>query len=213
MSTLKDAIANAGGIPNGFSKDDPVGRIVTGRILDAELKQTTSFDTGEPETWSDGSPKQQVILTLSTSEATGPDDDGKRRIYIKWWGDQRKELLRAIQAAGDDDVRPGGTFTATFAGLGEAPNPRFNAPKLYRYEYVKPAAGIAQQQGQQQATPDYQAPQQTAQPAAQPATTHIPAEVQQQVRNLANNNLDSQMIANALSLSITDVETIRNTAA
>lgn len=144
MTDLASAIAAAGGIPSAFQKDDTVGKSVTGRIESAELRQVTSFETQEPETWADGSPKQQVVITILTDLAEGPDDDGRRRVYVKWWGDQKKALVAAIKNSGDSDLHPGGTFTATFSGLGEVKTRGFNAPKLYTYSYVKPPTGLAQ---------------------------------------------------------------------
>lgn len=170
--SLAQAIAEAGGIPSAFLKDTPVGTAVTGTIESADLRQTTDFETQTPETWDDGSPKMQVVVTLHTAlrDPSNPDDDGKRRVYVKWWGDQKKALLQAIFASKDTDLRPGGTFTAQFTGLGQATG-RLNAPKLYSFAYTPPPTGLAQAV---QAT----APAPQAAPAAPPQAYQQPAPVQ-----------------------------------
>jgi hypothetical protein len=198
MTDLASAIAAAGGIPSAFSKDDPVGTSITGRIESAELRQVTSFETQEPETWADGSPKQQVVITLTTDLQDGPDDDGRRRVYVKWWGDQKKALVAAIKNSGDNDLHPGGTFTATFSGLGEVKTRGFNAPKLYTYQYVKPPTGLAQAVA---AAPAATAPaqQQAGEPWGPPAAAPD-AGIQAKVAQMRTLGLADSAIAAALGV-------------
>lgn len=167
MSLIKDLLANAGGITAAFDKNTPAGTAVQGVITSAEVRQTTDFDTGKPETWDDGTPKQQLVIVVQTEQRTAQDDDGKRAIYIKWWGEQRLNLIKAIEKAGDDDVQIGGQFWARFAATKpNEKNPRLSDIKVYEYAYQKPAntAGLNMNASQ----PPQQAPVQQQQAAPGP---------------------------------------------
>lgn len=137
MSNLDDLIAGGG---KSF-KFDQVGAKITGTISTIAVRQATNFDTGKPEVWDDGSPQEQIVITLNTElrDPESPDDDGARNVYIKGWGVQLKEFRRAVREAGGKPT-PGDTFTATYVGDGEKPVRGF-PPKLYRYEIVK-ATGL-----------------------------------------------------------------------
>lgn len=172
MTSIKDLLANAGGITAAFDRNTPIGAAVQGTVTDADVRQTTDFDTNKPEFWDDGSPKQQLRIVIQTDQRTSPDDDGKRAVYIKWWGEQRQVMLKAMEKAGADDVEVGGQFWARYAGSKpNEKNPRLADIKLYEYAYQKPAntAGLnmdpSHQPGQpapqqQQQAPAFQAPQQ-----------------------------------------------------
>ena len=197
MSAIGDLIANSGGITGAFNKYSPVGTTVQGQITSADVQQVHDFDSGKPLVWDDGSPQQQLRVVVQTGQIDPSieGDDGRRAIYVKWWGDQRKALLDAVKAAGDNDVREGGMFRATFTGTKpNEKNPRLNDIKLYSYAYQKPAPGSGldmgggenapQQQQQQQAPQAPQAPQQAPQgggwnaPANDPWATNPPAQQQ-----------------------------------
>ena len=201
--SLADAIAAAGGIPSAFQKNDPIGTSITGTIESAELRQVTNIDTQEPETWADGSPKQQVVITLQTDlrDPANPEDDGRRRLYPKWWGDQRKALIAAIKAAGDDDLHPGGRFTATFSGEGEPPKKGFNAPKLYTYQYVKPPTGLAQAVAAAPSAPAQPEPGTWGPPPVDPG-------IGQKVAQMRNLGLEDSAIAAALGITADQVSEV-----
>lgn len=141
MTSFADLLASSGKVTGAFSKESPVGTTVQGVIDDAAVRQVNHYETGEPEFWSDGNPKLQVAVILQTDlrDPMNPEDDGRRGVYIKWWGDSRKELERAIKAAGDTDLRKGGLFMARFTGEKPNDNPRLNATKLFSYAYQMPA--------------------------------------------------------------------------
>lgn len=151
-------------------KFDQVGATVTGTVESAEVVQKKNFDSGEPEFWDDGKPIEQVRIVLQTNLRDQPDDatgedDGLRAVYVKGWGDQLRELRRAVKASGADDIEAGGTFTATYTGDGEvAKGKRGFPPKVYAYEYRKPSGTAGLIGGQEQAAPAAQ-PQQQAAPA------------------------------------------------
>ena len=196
MTDLASAIAASGGAPSAFGKDTPVGTTVTGRIIEAQLRQVTNFETGDPETWADGSPKQQVVVTIDTGVPVGDDGDTRVRIYIKWWGDQRRNLIAAIKNSGDTDLHPGGTFTATYTGDGEAPRKGFSAPKLYTYAYTPPKTGIAHAV-EQQAAPAPAQP--AAEPWGPPPTPADPA-LESKVAQMRGLGLTDAQIAAALGI-------------
>ena len=112
-------------------------------------------------------------------------------------GLQRRALQEAVKIAGDDDIRVGGFFTATYVGDGEQKARGFNPPKLYKYVYAKPSptAGLIQQQTQQQATPP--AVQAVPEPA-QPTAPADPAAAMAQIQTFIGLGMTDQQIAAAV---------------
>lgn len=138
---LLDTLLNGGG-KTFFSREDAVGRSVTGVVTAVSTRQTRSLDTGQPETWDDGSPKLQTAITLATGERDplDPEDDGRRVVYVKMWGEQLNALRRAARQAGGKPV-PGDTFTATFTGTTPPPAKGLNPSKVYEFKIAKPLDG------------------------------------------------------------------------
>jgi hypothetical protein len=189
MSTLDSLLAPAS--RSAFSKDDAVGTSVTGRITAVEVRQVNSFDTGKPEFWDDGRPKQQVVVTIDTDAAdpSDPEDDGVRNVYIKAWG----QPLKALRATEKPEV--GDTFTATFSALGTPPRRGFSAPKHFTYEVVK-------------GSPLDAVKDEPAAPA-KPAVASTPAAASDsQINSLRSLGLDNAKIAEALSLTVEQVEQV-----
>ena len=58
------------------------GDTVTGVIGDMVERQQTSYESGEPLTWSDGKPRNHLVVTLLTEEKDDEDDGGQRRLYV-----------------------------------------------------------------------------------------------------------------------------------
>lgn len=198
--SLKELLAQTGGKSASFGA---IGDTITGTILAREVRQTRNFQTGEPETWDDGNPRQQVVVTLETDlrDPSDPDDDGARAVYIKWWGPQRAELVRAVKAAGAEDLEPGGTFTATYTGDGEQKQRGFNPPKLYRYEYTAPQSAVAQAVS---AAPPQQAPT----PAAAPDAPS-PEVSMDKITTLIKASMTDQQVAELLNVGIDAVKAVR----
>lgn len=198
---LLDELLSGGG-KTFFTKDDPVGRSVTGTVTAVSVRQVTSFETGKPEFWDDGQPKRQAVITLMTAErdpADG-DDDGHRNVYVKMWGDQRRALAKAgTPAVGD-------TLTVTFTGLGIAPGRGMSAPKHYEFTLAK-ATPIAQALGDPQAASvAAQAP--SAAPAA-PQPSEAPAWAtgdMSKVPALRAAGLTDEQIAGATGLTLAQVQ-------
>lgn len=145
--SIREALAATGKITQAFAKDDPVDKVVQGIILSADLRQVVNYEDGVTLEWWDKDetqPKQHVVIVAQT-ELRDPNiegDDGRRAFYIKWWAEQRKELARAVKAAGDDDTRVGGKFAARKAGTVPSDNPKLNDAIVWQYKYERPATGI-----------------------------------------------------------------------
>lgn len=125
MSTIADELNKGAG---RFLKwGDAPGVTYNGVIAAAELRQATKFGTTDPDTWDNGDPKLQIVLTLQTEyrDADDPDDDGLRRVVINAWSGQKQALLKACREAGVREPEPGMQFTATWkSGVGTAASPR-----------------------------------------------------------------------------------------
>lgn len=169
------------------AKFEQPGTSISGIIENVTANQIRDFKSRQPKFFDDGQPQMQVLVTINTG-VTDPmveDDDGRRTVYIKGFGLQRRAWLQALHNAGlrkAAEVRPGDRFTATFTGFGEA-KPGMNAPKLFEYviEHQSPAdlaMNQPQQPGMQQAQPAY--PQQQyapRQPMQAPNQGYAPAPV------------------------------------
>lgn len=148
------------------AKFEQPGTSISGIIENVTANQIRDFKSRQPKFFDDGQPQMQVLVTINTG-VTDPmveDDDGRRTVYIKGFGLQRRAWIQALHNAGlrkAAEVRPGDRFTATFTGFGEA-KPGMNAPKLFEYviEHQSPA-DLAMSQPQQ----PMQAPSQGYAPA------------------------------------------------
>jgi|GEM_PF-2029980 len=150
MTSIADMLAQTGGI---FAKWPTIGTTYAGEITaNPEVRQRRDIGTGEPLTWKDGNPQQEIIVTIKTEQRDPekPDDDGTRKVVIKAWGPQMNELKRAVQAAGATDLQVGGRFSMTYKADGQASNPGFNAPKLFEMSYQPPSATAGMFTGGQQ---------------------------------------------------------------
>ncbi|WP_411327108.1 hypothetical protein [Bifidobacterium longum] len=167
------------------AKFEQPGTSVSGIIENVTANQIRDFKSRQPKFFDDGQPQMQVLVTINTG-VTDPmveDDDGRRTVYIKGFGLQRRAWLQALHNAGlrkAAEVRPGDRFTATFTGFGEA-KPGMNAPKLFEYviEHQSPA-DLAMNQPQQPVQPGFQQPPQQyapQQPQQAPNQGYQPASV------------------------------------
>lgn len=197
MPSTKELINQGGG--GVWAKFDTLGRSYAGVVAAAAVRQVTDFDDGTPLTWQDGNPRLQIVVTLATDERDPqtPDDDGKRDVYVRWWGNTRNNFQAAVQAAGVDDIEPGGHLTATFAQ--ELPSKKGNPTKVLDFVYRPPSATrtlLADTNGHAsqpkpapvQPTPPVQAP-----PAAPAASLPI-----EQIRQLGQAGLTAEQIGTAL---------------
>ena len=204
MIDLNDALATNGGVT---LKPDTIGETLGGIIVATEVRQMTDFATGKPDSWDDGKPKNQIVVTVKTGGKTDDGDDEHGNVYIKTWGDQKFALVNAIKATGLSDANaalaPGNDFRVTYRGEKPNENPRFNAVKLYEYT-ITPRANLGG------ALDDTPAPTQAAPaPAASvpdPAADGSPVDT---ARQLIAAGLDDQTIATATSLEPAVIAALR----
>lgn len=136
-ATTEELFGQAGGgAPLYFNKHSQIGDSVEGTVVESAPTQARDFETNAPKFWDDGSPMMQLVVTLKTSlrDATVEDDDGRRRVFLRWWGTDRANVIDATQRAGDQYVRDGAWMRVTYTGLGEAKG-KLNAPRIYGIEY------------------------------------------------------------------------------
>ena len=193
LSPEEQFLMGGGGAPSAFTKHDGIGVRRGGKIVERpELRQQTDFKSGDPLFWPDGNPRMQLVVTVQTElrDPTNPDDDGKRRHFIK--GNLQKAVREAVQAAGAKGLEVGGSLFVTRTGQ-EAPKQRGeDGAWIYAAEYT-PAAQNYLAQPEQQAPVQQQAPQQPAgDPALEAALAHLSPEQQAAVRAIPGVN--AQMV-------------------
>lgn len=139
---LNDLLMSGGG---KTAKFETVGTTHAGVITSAVVRQVRNFQTGEPETWSDGNPVQQFVITIQTNERDplDPDDDGIRNLYVKAYGEQKRALQDAIRKAGSERLEIGATLVMQYVADGQASQRGFNPPKLFAFAYTPPQPGDA----------------------------------------------------------------------
>lgn len=123
-------------IRSAFTKHDEPGTTVAGLVLAQELTAQTDQKTRKAKTTANGRTLKQLEVVILTGWQTDPDDDGRRKLFVK--GNLRSAIKKAIVAAGDNDLRNGSRLTVTYTGLGAAANPDYSAPRLYRAKYEPP---------------------------------------------------------------------------
>lgn len=176
----------SGGSRSAFNKNSIQGETVTGPIVSAVQRQVTDFVTKQPETWDNGDPKMQAVITIKTDQRIDDNDDGARSIYVKTWGLDKISLIQAVQEAGfGSDVNAalaaGNIFTATFTGT--QPSKFGSDQKLYAYRIQKAgnlgklAGAIPTPVAAPAVAPQYaqQTPSPVQAPPAAPASTDVPA--------------------------------------
>lgn len=130
------------------------------------LQQSRNFETGNPEVWPDGSPKQ-IILVLGTIAS------GEKRAL---WVTPGTALFAAVQKAQQDagaEVAPGGTLSVTFTHtVPSQKGAHFHPAKQYSAAYKPGSAfGSAAPATAAPAATHSVAPQQPVSAAPTPVTT------------------------------------------
>lgn len=171
--------AGAAKVRGAFNKYSRPGERHGGTVVNRELFQSRDPDDNTLETWDDGRPVMKAKIVVQTDERgedneDGTPDDGRRAIYVKWWGDDLKALKDAV---GKNDLEVGGWFGAIFERE-EAPTKKaFSGRKIYSYVY-NPPAFVPQDAGPDAAAAQpqtVQAPAPATQPAAQPTAQPVAA--------------------------------------
>ena len=137
MSAIADALASGG----TYLKWEHPGTTYTGIITDVQMRQSRKYESTDLDTWDDGTPKLQVVITLATDyrDQAQQDDDGTRMISINLWSGQKKALVAACKAAGVGEPQTGQRFTATHvSGIGNA-----KAPRVFEYTLAAGPTGVA----------------------------------------------------------------------
>ena len=137
MSAIADALASGG----TYLKWEHPGTTYTGIITDVTMRQSRKYESTDLDTWDDGTPKMQVVLTIATDyrDQAQQDDDGTRMISINLWSGQKKALVAACKAAGVGEPQVGQRFTATHvSGIGNA-----KAPRVFEYTLTAGPTGVA----------------------------------------------------------------------
>lgn len=138
MTTEQLFASSGGGAKLFFNRDSVQGASITGTIVESQPVQARDYEDNKLRFWDDGSEVMQLSITLQTNLRENGDDDGKRRVFVSWWGSQKNNLLDAVHKAGAKFIADGGVLTVTFAGFGEQKDRKLNAPKLYEFKYVLP---------------------------------------------------------------------------
>lgn len=136
-----NAFLLGGGVPSASFL--AIGDQVEGIISEPPtLSQQKSIDTGLPKTWEDGNPMMQLVVTLQTDQRSEEidDDDGRRRIYVKF--NLKNAVADAVRKAGAKSLEVGGRLKVQYVRNGEQTKKGFSPPKLYQASYVPPAAGF-----------------------------------------------------------------------
>lgn len=133
------------------AKFENIGDSVEGTVVDFDVKQQTDLDNGTPLTWTDGSPRMQMVISLQTTDRADGDDDGIRRIFAKGGNyevaegtgtSMKKAIGDAVKKAGASKFETGATLKVGYSGVGKKTNRGFNAPKLYRATYTLPVKSV-----------------------------------------------------------------------
>ena len=166
-----DYIFNStGGTRSAFNKDSQPGASVTGILSsDPDVRQATDFQTKQPAYFlKSGKPKFEVVFDLQTDLREDPDDDGRRSVWVHWWGVQRDALTEAFKQFGRKPHK-GDKMTVTFDGfvnVENAPQPA----KHYTFKFEAGLPGLAPQSPSAPATPAQAGAFSTSTPAMQGGT-------------------------------------------
>lgn len=137
MSALMDSIKPRGKYLS-LSKLKEVGDSYKITVTDHYTeRQQTDFHTKEPIFSKSGKPITELLVPGKNWAAETEEDADSILVLDKWRA--RQAVARAVQEAGGDDLRPGGTLTITYTGLGPKGPNAIQAPKDFSAEYEAPA--------------------------------------------------------------------------
>ena len=143
--SFADIFNSTGGTRSAFNKNSQPGATVTGTLAgEPDVRQATDFQTKQPAYFmKSGKPKFEVVFDLQTDLRDDQDDDGRRSIWVHWWGVQRDALTDAFKQFGRQPHK-GDRMTVTFDGfvnLENAPQPA----KHYTFHFEAGLPGLAPQ--------------------------------------------------------------------
>lgn len=218
--------AFAGGTRWAITGETPNGEEVGGTILSAEVQQVRDFDTQEPQFWQDGNPMNEVVIEVQTDLRDGENDRGIRAHHVKTWGDQAKELKRALREAGAtspaDGLKPGNEFYGTRVRQEKVEGKKYKK-NVFAYRIVKNAgAGLdaaldepaeSPEERLQKAAPAAQKvragrPVQKAAPDPVDAAEDLDDETRRKVLVMLENDFDHDLIASTVGVSVDVVKAL-----
>lgn len=119
------------------AKFENPGDTITGTVIGRPvLRQQTKVGTNTPLVWDDGSPRMEAVVTLQTAHRDDPDDDGRRRLFVR--GNMRRAIAEAVHEAGAPGVRDGGQLTVKYLYQAAPTKPGLSGEKKYAAEYKPP---------------------------------------------------------------------------
>jgi hypothetical protein len=124
-------------------KFETIGDTIKGRIISAKVKQQTDLDTGQPKTFSNGDPMNQLVVTIEH------EDGEEYAVYLKGGkyepaeGAGKSGLDAIRDALNGEKLTEGGTIAIQFSGLGKKTKAAYSAPKLFVAQYKPPVASVA----------------------------------------------------------------------
>ena len=123
-----DDLLNGSGGPPAF-KFDEIGKVAKGKVRAATKAQAVEYGTGKPETYPDGNPVMQVVITVEA------DDGEEFRIFAK--GQMRAAIGDALRQA-ECSLEVGGELAVKFDH--EEPTNFGSKKKVYVARYTAPVA-------------------------------------------------------------------------
>lgn len=152
MSDASSLIMGSGAPSATFRE---VGTEHKGVVTALETMQVRNFKTKLPETWDDGNPKMQAVLTLQTDERDPQieNDNGVRKLYVSSKG-MREAIAAAVRKAGSSQVLVGGKIAVRFTREGESES-GLNPPKVYAAKYEPPPSPAHDEPGDTGEYDDY----------------------------------------------------------
>lgn len=135
---MDDGLMDGFGAPS--AKFEAIGDTVEGVIVDVSKGSVTDISTGEIRRFSDGSPIPQYVFTIETKLSTGPDDDGRRRIFAK--NRMLTAIREAIKASGHRGSVVGGSLKVQFHATEASKTKGYSPTKLFRARFTPPVETV-----------------------------------------------------------------------
>lgn len=128
-----------------------VGDRIKGIVKLVERRQQRDFTTGDPLTWSDGSPRMLTYIELETSMRDSDDDDGTRALYAKGGNFEvasgtgaamERAIVEAVKAVGASSIDEGAELEVVHSGLAKPTTRGYQPAKLYAAKYTAPTSSV-----------------------------------------------------------------------
>jgi hypothetical protein len=137
--TTEELFASSeGGAPAFFNKNSQVGDAIEGTVVASKPRESRDPVTMEVKRYNDGNAMMDLVVTLQTTMRQHNDDDGLRRVFVRWRGTDKINLESAVQRAGDRFVRNGAWMRVKYVGLGDPGRGGLSAPKVFEFDYRAP---------------------------------------------------------------------------